>query len=406
MIPFSARWFAAVLAASGLVLAAVAAEPAPPFPRVEFLLKPEVIVRHTPERVFVGPSLFRLENGDILMAAPWGRKPADFARERTALEMPMIYRSRDRGRTWREDHCFAMDWKLTGVPRDGGISFLRLRDGRLAALFNRDVDFGGGVPVITFSGDEGLTWSPAKPLIDREDVYYVMNDRLIQLRSGRLVVPASHKLGRKEGDHDECLAFLSDDAGATWRLSRGAITLNPFSGGVNRGLAEPCVVELKDGRILMLARTGAGSHHQSISSDGGETWSPPQPTTLTAALSPLTLYRLPDGRLIVFYEHAKPVFPGSMFPRNPLVCATSADEGASWSPPLLIDDEGLPAVNGITQQHIYPCACFLPEGILLVYSSHRAFADGGSRNWKTKLADIWQIGGGERCLFKYPAPSR
>jgi hypothetical protein len=311
----------------------------------------------------------------------------------------MIYRSRDGGRSWAEEGRFAMQWKLVGVPKDGGLSFLRLRDGRIAALFNRDIEHGGGVPAISFSRDEGRAWSPARALMERRGVYYVMNDRMIQLRTGRLVVPASHMLGKREGDHDECLAFLSDDRGGTWRLSRGAVTLNPFPGPVNRGMAEPCAVELRDDEILMLARTGAGFHHRSISADGGETWSQPEPTTLVAACSPLTLYRMPDGRLIVFYEHARPLSPGSLFPRIPLVCATSSDEGRTWSPPLVIDDEGLPPVNGETRQHIYPCACFLPEGILLFYSTHQAWANGSPREPQEKS---WRIGGGKRCLFRYP----
>ncbi|MBK8856441.1 MAG: exo-alpha-sialidase [Opitutaceae bacterium] len=364
-----------------------------PLPRAGFILPPELFIRHTADRGFIGPALIGLRDGSLLMAAPWGRPPVDFRQLKDPLPTPMIYRSCDHGRTWSEAGRFAMDWSLDGIPSDGGITFLRLQDGRIAALFNHNRAHGGGMPALTFSGDEGRTWTPARQLLPHDDVFYVMNDRLIQLRTGRLVVPVSHKIGQWEGDLDENLCVLSDDAGATWRLSRGNLVLNH-----PRGLAEPCIVELADGRLLLLARTGAGSHHAAYSADGGETWTAPQPTTLTAACSPLTLHRLPDGRLIVFYNHATPLADGAFFPRNPLVHAVSADAGATWSPPVVIDDEGVAGLNGETRQHIYPGACFLPEGILLVYSTHRANLDGSF----TQPEGAWQTGGGKRCVIKYP----
>lgn len=365
-----------------------------PMPRAALILRPEIFLRHTADRVFIGPSLTRVEDNAILMAAPWGRPPVDFRQLKEPMLMPMLYRSRDAGRTWAEAGRFAMHWPLDGIPSDGGISFLRLHDGRIAATFNHNRTHGGGMPAITFSADEGLTWSAARQLVPHDDVFYVMNDRLVQLRSGRLVVPVSHKLGQWEGDVDENLCVLSDDAGQTWRLARGQIKLDH-----PRGLAEPAVAELADNRLLLLARTGAGSHHRSYSDDGGETWSAPKPTTLTAACSPLTLRHLPDGRLIVFYNHATPLGDGAFFPRNPLVYSVSADAGESWSAPAVIDDEGLPPKGGATLQHIYPGICFLSEGILLVYSTHRANTDGSAK----QPPEAWRIGGAKRCLLRYPS---
>jgi hypothetical protein len=113
----------------------------------------------------------------------------------------------------------------------------------------------------------------------------------------------------------------------------------------------------------------------------------PQPTTLTAACSPLTLKRMPDGRLIVLYNHAQPTEPEGFFPRTPLVYAVSSNEGRTWGQPVVIDDEP-------QRQHIYPSICFLDEGILVVYSTHFSNNTFGSTA-KQKL-----IGGGKRCVFK------
>ena len=362
-----------------------------------FVVPPAVFIRHTAERSFIGPGMIALANGDILMAAPWGRPPTNFEEVAARLPVPMLFRSTDGGRTWQEQERMKLAWNLPGMISDGGTSFLRLPDGRIAAVFNRHVKglHGGGTPAITFSADDGTTWTPARMLVEQDDAFYVMNDRLIRLRSGRLLLPVARKAGRTEGDRDESLAMLSDDAGATWRLSRGTAGID-----APRGLAEPCAAELADGRVLLLGRTGMGVHHASVSADGGETWSEPEATTLEAACSPLTLKTLPDGRLIVFYNHAPPIKPGAFFPRTPLCYAVSEDGGGTWSPPVVIDDEG---VEGRDRQNIYPGVCFTGEGMVVMYSTYAAdpagtFGNGGPEGWR--------IGGGKRCVAAYPPAAR
>jgi hypothetical protein len=370
--------------------------------RATFIEPPALFLPHTAERAFIGPGMCLLPDGDLLMAAPWGRPPTDFEQLAAKYPVPMLYRSSDGGRTWRETDRMALPWQHSGMISDGGLTFLWLQDGRLAFLAHRHVlDFhGGGAPVFAASTDTGATWSPAQLLIERDEVYYVMNDRLIQLRSGRLVVPVAWALfgpdGRYiEGDacHGRC--FLSDDGGTTWRLGRGEAVLP----GDLRGIAEPCVAEVTDNRLLMLSRTGAGCLCANWSEDGGETWSATERTPLTAACSPLTLYTLPDGRLIIFYNHAEPLYPGAFFPRNPLVYAVSADGGRSWSAPVIIDDEGVALIAGQHLQHIYPAACFTGEGIVLVYSTHYADPDG---RFGGGGPDAWRVGGGKRCILAYP----
>jgi hypothetical protein len=159
-------------------------------------------------------------------------------------------------------------------------------------------------------------------------------------------------------------------------------------------MAEPCVAEVEDGRLLMLARTGSGCNHAAWSDDGGETWSPPQPTTQQAACSSLTLRRLPDGRLIVFYNHSTPLSPGAFFPRTPLCYATSPDGGRTWGDPVLVDADGL---ENRDRQNIYPSVTLTEEGMLLLYSTHFADPQGS-------FAEAYRhdIGGGKCCILAYP----
>lgn len=247
---------------------------------------------------------------------------------------------------------------------------------------------------MSFSRGDGQTWTPARTIGEPEGVWYVMNDRMIQMKSGRLVVPVSHMptgMGTYEGDRNLGLCFFSHDGGATWGRSR-----KPADLADARGMAEPCVAEVAGCRLLMLARTGSGCNYRSWSHDGGDTWSKPEPTTLLAACSPLTLKTLPDDRLIVFYNHATPLGPGAFFPRTPLTYAVSSDGGETWSAPVVVDDEG---VERKDRQNIYPSACFTDEGILVVYSTHAADPEGSFSNGGT---DGWKIGGGKRCIVSYP----
>ncbi len=365
--------------------------------RSEYIEPPQCFIRHTAERAFIGPGTIRLANGDILMAAPWGRPPTNFEQLAATFPVPMLYRSSDGGRTWPEQGRMRMAWPLTGMISDGGITFLRLQDGRLAMLAHRHVQgqHGGGLPAISFSADDGATWSPARTIGGPEGVWYVMNDRMIQMASGRLVVPVScmpKGMGVYEGDCNIGLAFFSDNGGETWRASHRPARIED-----GRGMAEPCVAEVAPGRLLMLARTGSGSLNRSWSFDGGDTWSPAEPTTLVSACSSLTLKTLPDVRLIVFYNHAKPLAPAAFFPRTPLCYAVSADGGQTWAQPAMIDDVG---VLRRDRQNIYPSACFTDEGMVVVYSTHQADPEG---SFAGQYSHLCPDCGGKRCILKYPA---
>jgi len=198
-------------------------------------------------------------------------------------------------------------------------------------------------------------------------------------------------LGTYEGDHNLGLCFFSDDGGTTWKKSDKPADLND-----GRGMAEPTVAEIGEHKLIMLARTGSGFLFRSFSDDGGNNWSTPEATTMTAACSPLTLKTLPDGRLIVFYDHAKPIKNGAFFPRTPLVYAVSSDKGKTWGNPVVVDDEGAKEND---RQNIYPSVCFTKEGMLVIWSNHAAdpggsFSNGGAGGWKT--------GGAKRAILVYP----
>lgn len=262
--------------------------------------------------------------------------------------------SADRGRTWTGKHTVQEN---TGVLNVMSASLLRLADGAILLHFLRkDAERVQCTPFIRRSADEGRTWSDPQAVVEpREPFYYVVNnDRLVQLRGGRILIPACvYEGGNRRGDR----VFFSDDGGRTWR---GGM-LHPF-GDNEHGPLEPGVIELRDGRVMMWCRTGLKDIHACESADGGETFGPWRPLGLPAPSAPASMKRLPGSGdiLCIFNDHTVPPAPDGVV-RSPLTAALSADEGWTWR--IAGDLEA-----DRTRAYCYTSITFLPEGeILLTY---------------------------------------
>src|SRR5690606_31753465 len=153
------------------------------------------------------------------------------------------------------------------VEREGdqnvmSVSFIRLRNGDIALFYARKNSLEDCIPMVRLSRDEAQTWTDPRPVITDQQGYFVLNnDRVIQLKSGRLLVPVSlHKTPNAEwSNRGEIRCYYSDDSGITWK--RGQV-LPAASDVITQ---EPGVVELKDGRIMMYIRANHGLQYQSFS---------------------------------------------------------------------------------------------------------------------------------------------
>ncbi len=268
--------------------------------------------------------------------------------------------SSDRGKTWTEDAIV--------VPRTGGmnvmsVSLLRLASGEIALFYLRKTSEEDCRPMMCLSTDEAKTWSEPKCCITDEVGYYVLNnDRAVQLQSGRLVLPVAwHQGPGKPRDWaGVIMCYLSDDNGNTWRRSKD--TFKGFApDGKRVTLQEPGVIELKDGRLMMFIRTDAGSQHVCHSADGGETWSKPEPSGLASPLSPASIERIPwTGELLCVWNDHSGLHPYPKGKRTPLCMAISKDEGRTWSPSRIIEDNP----DG---WFCYTAVAFVDNRILLAY---------------------------------------
>jgi len=245
--------------------------------------------------------------------------------------------SSDAGRTWTQEDVLILPNE--GDQNTMSVSFLRLKDGRIAFLYLRKNSDYDCRPYIRFSNDEAKTWTDPILCAEAMGYFVVNNDRVVQLGSGRIVVPAArHSLPQEKfRRRGEGMCFLSDDAGKPWRPSETILQAPPES---QSGLQEPGVVELKDGRLMMLCRTDMGCQYRSYSSDGGVTWSDAGPTDLLSPVSPATVQRIPKtGDLLVAWNNHKDIDPEHKGKRTPFTVAISRDEGKTWDHVRNLEDD-------------------------------------------------------------------
>lgn len=282
-----------------------------------------------------------------------------------------LRRSRDGGLTWSD--------KDEDVPTLKGrfnvmsVTLRRLKDGRVALFYLVKNSWSDCRLYMHASSDDGATWGPAVLCTTDEGYFVVNNDRVVELRSGRLVVPAALHKGAdgRFVSRGRARCYLSDDAGRTWRAGRTTLEGPP---GSRSGLQEPLVVELKDGRLMMLCRTDQGSQFRSYSADGGDTWSPAEPTDIASPLSPATVERLPDGELLMVFNDHRGIDRKLLGRRTPLTLALSRDEGKTWTKlaDLETDPEGW---------FCYTAMQVVGDRVLLAYGAGRRRGDLG----RTKL---------------------
>lgn len=245
--------------------------------------------------------------------------------------------SKDGGSTWGENLVlFARE----GAMNDMSVSLLRMASGALAIFYLVKHSTRDCRAYMRVSRDEAESWSDPKVVMQQAGYYVVNNARVVQLSSGRIVVPAALHDWPDESQHlrpGVAMCFLSDDEGKTWRQSRSALRGPAESAS---GLQEPGVIELKDGSLLMLCRTDQGVQYLSYSHDGGDTWSPAEPSDVASPCSPATLRRLPgSGELLMIWNDHSGEFARLGQKRTPFTTAISRDEGKTWINRKILEDD-------------------------------------------------------------------
>lgn len=272
--------------------------------------------------------------------------------------------SDDQGRTWSKDPEVIVQ-NLNGA-NVMSVSLLRLQSGKIALFYLIKNSLLDCRPVMRISTDEAATWSEARMVGDAPGYFVLNNDRVIQLKSGRLVVPlAFHRsrasLPKSYKTFDSraiTLWYLSDDEGVTWREADDWFGLSAHT---RTGLQEPGVIELADGSLMSWMRTDQGTQFHSLSKDGGKSWTVPQPSSLQSPESPASMKYLPGTRdIVAVYNDHSGKFPFPKNKRSPLVAAISSDDGKTWPTRKLIEGDS----NG---WYCYTAIHFVDDALLLAY---------------------------------------
>lgn len=235
--------------------------------------------------------------------------------------------SSDGGKTWSDKDEIIVTQE--GNMNVMSVSLLRLQNGTIALFYLRKNSTVDCIPVVRFSDDEAKTWTaPVDCITDQKGYFVLNNDRVIQLKDGRLMMAVARHSRPSDAKWQEAgalFAYYSDDNGKTWvsgkqvKAPQGLIT------------QEPGLVALKNGNVMMYIRASGGSQYVSYSDDRGATWSTAVPYNLKSPLSPATIERIPStGDLLAVWNNNDGTDPVIKGKRTPLTVAISKDDGKSW----------------------------------------------------------------------------
>lgn len=183
------------------------------------------------------------------------------------------------------------------------------------------------------SEDRGQTWG---------EVFYMpagligpVRSKPIRLDDGSILAGTSVEAGYRgntprDAPYRSWAAWVnrSTDGGETWSI-HGPITVP----GENYGVIQPTLWQTENGDVKMLLRATdrIGAICESVSRDGGITWSPARPITLPNPNSGVDAVKLHDGRVVLIYNHTERG-------RSPIHLAVSHDDGETWGEPMIIEE--------------------------------------------------------------------
>jgi hypothetical protein len=335
-------------------------------------------------RLACGACIAQMPNGDLLC---WWLSGSNS--EPSTDNNVLASRSTDKGKTWSEPYVLVEAGKSAGAL---GIMH-NTAQGKVIAFgaeWPSELHYTVWHYFRMESTDSGQTWTPRVPVRVRPEDN-IMFGRPILLQNGEYLFPTSFFEKRpvalpgsvvetaKAKSEAEALA-LTPAPNPDGYVSKFATHLHGCSalttsdpdlqdlvehGGIrNRplGLLESTVVQLKDGRIVMLMRAEHGGFlWRSESSDNGRTWKEAWQTDIPNPTSLAALIRLPDGRIALIHNAVGGVV-GQNAPRDPLSIWLSKDEMESW---YLKED----VIHG--GQLAYPCPLIVDGRLVFVYDKNR-----------------------------------
>jgi hypothetical protein len=292
--------------------------------------------------------------------------------------------------------------KRQGVPR-----IERTAKGRWWVIHGRDVESTRNYQVLIRSDSNGRRWSHPKLMILPSEGVRAMSATIWIAPTGRMWVFWGQSFGAQDGRYG-ILAITTDDPDAEnpkWsrprRLGDGIMLNKPtvlsngdwlltssvwktdhsikvyattdqgktfkLRGTANvlppetRGPDEPMIVERKDGSLWMLVRRQGMA--ETVSHDGGKTWSPVKQSSLRHPTARFFLRRLKSGALLLVKHGPLAERVG----RTDLMAFVSDDDGQTWQGGLMLDDR---------EKVTYPDGVQAPDGTIYIVYDHNRTPNG------------------------------
>jgi predicted neuraminidase len=300
-------------------------------------------------RLACAPILAEAPNGDLLVAWLSGTN-----KEPATDNCVLLARSTDQGKSWSEPTIVVPAGKMAGA-----LTTLYTAGDRMIAYgahWPSDKEYTEWNYFRMESTDNGRTWGERKPLVLNDN--HASIGPPLRLANGEILFPAStfrqraqplvgsvEKLahaateqdalaipagkGRAPGKFGKYLhgtaVFVASNSQSSDLAMCGDINNRPL------GLLEPTIVQLTDGRIVMLMRAEWGGFlWRAESRDNGRTWSRAVQTDIPSPSTTAALARLADGR-IVLINNPTGGRVGANGPRDPLAIWVSDDDMHTWS---------------------------------------------------------------------------
>jgi len=282
--------------------------------------------------------------------------------------------SNNGGTSWSNEHVIVKNTDGMNVMSP---AFSLLPDSSLGLIFSDRKSSTKAYRMFMKSFDDGKTWTDPVE-INKNGYKTGCHDRFTVLKSGRLIVPLQCT-DDWYNHYIHVRTAYSDDIGNTWEIGE-PIILPKVSGFFESGAMEPGIVEINNGKLLMVIRTAMGTLFKAYSSDRGISWREIQSLCVISPISPAIIRRVSKSVLILVWNKNFDLENPMGGKRTPLVLGGSTDEGMTWpeSKQLVLEDDKKYAYS-------YPSCLVTKENILLTYSVSSLADQFGMRSLKIRI---------------------
>jgi len=286
--------------------------------------------------------------GDYLVMFPDG---GHYGYSSKKVNEMTAYRSKDKGKTW-EGPVIAFD---IDYNQHGFIPLIPKGSNRIYSFgtqpvwdeFSIENGQGENAPIGYFySDDDGYTWEgPTLIRPENDPGFKAMSvTRMCETDAGTWLIGAHEGHAQYKPTKTWQYVLRSDNQGKSWHVLPGERRNGWNLPGFDR-MDEGRIINLGNGKALIMIRTPEGHIWAAWSYDDGKTWTKPEPTTLIHPDAPPMVFHLSDGKTLVCFHHNRhhdldytglgekmEIFGD----RAEMWVSFSADEGHNWSEPRLL----------------------------------------------------------------------